>query len=448
MKTRAFPPRVCVFCILVFAGVGTVLHAEEDRAVPVIRPWKVITLDPDYRGAWCVAGDLDGDGEVEIVTAQGNRGEDHYVTAVGVKKLDGSTLWNWGSPNGKNNYIAYDIACQIHDWDNDGDNEVVILTRDGGDYYAVELDGATGAENRRFKIPNGAADCITFCNISGPAHGHPKDIIVKTRYNQIWAYDYDGKRLWDTDRPGGYETAHQVVPMDIDNDGVDELSLGCTMADGNGKILWSTKKNGHAIGSHVDCARLFKSGPTLDDVRIALTYCGGNRVAVTNGHGKILWAVTGRHYESLDMGKVRADIRGRQIIVDVDHQAWGKSPICVFDEAGNKLSEIDTAMSRHHWLVDWFGNGLESIVVAQSRSMYDGHLRKVATFDLPFPEGESAPVGHYDSMICATGDINGDQRADIIFYTNPGTVVFIYRNTLTRPDPEARLGTERNFSFY
>ncbi len=33
--------------------------------VPVIKPWKRIVLDPDYAGAWIVAGD--GDGKDEII---------------------------------------------------------------------------------------------------------------------------------------------------------------------------------------------------------------------------------------------------------------------------------------------------------------------------------------------------------------------------------------------
>ena len=33
-------------------------------AVPVIKPWAKVPLDPDHAGAWGVAGDLDGDGAV------------------------------------------------------------------------------------------------------------------------------------------------------------------------------------------------------------------------------------------------------------------------------------------------------------------------------------------------------------------------------------------------
>ncbi len=40
-----------------------------DAQVPHIRPWKTIQLDPEYRGAWIVAGDLDGDGQAEIISA-------------------------------------------------------------------------------------------------------------------------------------------------------------------------------------------------------------------------------------------------------------------------------------------------------------------------------------------------------------------------------------------
>jgi len=46
--------------------------------IPVIAPWRVVTLDPDYGGQWMVAGDLDGDGQPEIVSAENfNEGDVH-----------------------------------------------------------------------------------------------------------------------------------------------------------------------------------------------------------------------------------------------------------------------------------------------------------------------------------------------------------------------------------
>ena len=41
-----------------------------NAGVPVIEPWCVVAIDPEYAGSWIVAGDVDGDGQVEMVSAK------------------------------------------------------------------------------------------------------------------------------------------------------------------------------------------------------------------------------------------------------------------------------------------------------------------------------------------------------------------------------------------
>ena len=60
---------------------------------PLVRPWRSFSPDPAYHGQWLVAGDLDGDGVAEIVTAR-NAGQ--RVTAALASRLDGTVLWRWG----------------------------------------------------------------------------------------------------------------------------------------------------------------------------------------------------------------------------------------------------------------------------------------------------------------------------------------------------------------
>ena len=40
-----------------------------EPGAPLIQPWRRVTLDPEYSGAWVVAGDLDGDGAPDLVLA-------------------------------------------------------------------------------------------------------------------------------------------------------------------------------------------------------------------------------------------------------------------------------------------------------------------------------------------------------------------------------------------
>jgi len=216
-----------------FALFDVLDNGIADPAVPEIAPWKTIALDPDYGGQWVVAGDVDGDGAVDIVSAENfNEVDTHYTSAVAAQRLDGSVIWRWGNPDvGRKNW-HHDVACQIVDWDGDGKNEVVV----SAETAIVELDGATGAEKRRIPLEKGASDCLVFCDLSGV--GRPTDVLAKDRYENIWAYNRAGELLWHVNRPGGYRTAHQPRPMDIDGDGHDELMAGFAMLHHDGSGRW------------------------------------------------------------------------------------------------------------------------------------------------------------------------------------------------------------------
>ena len=147
--------------------------------IPRITSWKIIEIDTAYAGSWIVAGDVDGDGEVEILSARNvDRNDVHYTCSVVAYKLDGTLLWRWGQPEIGRNILHHDVACQIHDWDGDGSNEVIVAANE----MLVEIDGVTGRERRRFPIPPDASDCLVFANLQGQSH--PDAVLVKTRYSQ------------------------------------------------------------------------------------------------------------------------------------------------------------------------------------------------------------------------------------------------------------------------
>jgi hypothetical protein len=403
------------------------------EGVPVIQPWKRIVLDPEYAGAWNIAGDVDGDGEAEIVSARNKDENDvHYTSSVVVHRLDGTVLWRWGDPGIGRNKLHHDVACQIHDWDGDGKNEVVLAAKGA----IVEIDGATGREKRRIAIPEDASDCIVFANLSGG--DWPSDVLVKTRYGQIWAYNYEGKLLWTIEKPAGYNTAHQPRPMDMDGDGKDEIMAGYALLNSDGTIRWDMEGQGLTLErGHMDCARIFDTGKRASDATMILTFCGGDRIARIDGEGQAIWSVTGHHFESINIGKVCADIPGNQIIVDIDHRQRGESPLWVLDENGELLGQIITDGSRHHLLIDWFGEGIESLVMGTAAAMFDDHGRKVAIFD-------ASKAG-----MVSKGDMTGDGVPDLIFSSNPGSEVCIYKNEQgKRPEGEVALGTGLNYTLY
>jgi len=404
--------------------------------VMTIKPWRRVYFDPVWAGHWVVAGDIDSDGEVEIVSARQNALSSHLgITSAIAYNLDGSILWTWGDPN-----LPYggggDAACQIYDWDHDGDSEVIIASDISGTRHIIELNGATGAEVRRFPIPMNACDSITFCNLTGAPGAHPQDITVKTRYTQIWAYDYDGNQLWTAYKPGGYNTSHQARPMDIDNDGIDEISAGCVMLNADGSERWIVHDGETVYGHHVDCVRLFHRGATAAETRIAITFCGGNRLAMVDGDGNVVWQLTDYHYQSINIAKMRDDIPGKQMVIDDGSYVL---PIHIFDENGTLLEVLPNPADyshRIHFTIDWFGNGLDSVVIAHPGRMYDGWGAERVYFEGGLYRG-----------LCMKGDMTGDEIPDVLMTVENG--VYIYKNAMGRQLPESvPMGTSINYTLY
>jgi outer membrane protein assembly factor BamB len=425
---------------LPFAGSPTQAAAAETTNPPAIQPWRTIRLDPNYSGAWVVAGDLDGDGQVEIVSARNvDQNDVHYTSAVVAHRLDGSVLWRWGNPKIGRQKLHHDVACQIYDWDGDGKNEVVL----SGDGFVFELEGATGREQRRLPLPKDAGDCLVFVNLSG--NSRPTDVLVKTRYTQIWAYDRNWKPLWTVENPGGYRTAHQPVAVDLDGDGRDEIMAGFAMLNANGSTRWVFKSQKIEQGrGHCDAFRLVRAAKRPEDARFVITMCGANGIALLDGNGTPIWEVGGEHFESVDVGKISADADGLQMAVDIDHRPWGDGPVWVFDERGQVKTKIKTDYARHHGLVDWTGDGLDEIVVAQSRSLYDGNGRIVATLAMD-PKDDADG----EERLALTGDFTGDGVSDVLLTTRAMTHVCIYKNERGRkPSQPAPLGTGVNFTLY
>ncbi len=414
---------------------------KPDGSVPVIQPWKVVALDAEYGGQWVVAGDVDADGVVEIVTAENfNEGDVHYTSTAVAQNLDGSVLWRWGEPDvGRKNW-HHDVACQIHDWNSDGRKEVVLCTKG----FLVEIDGATGRVLRRVPIAEDATDCLVFCNLSGGRN--PTDVLVKDRYRRIWAYNQQGKLLWTVEHPGGYKTAHQPRPIDIDGDGRDEIMAGYALLNHDGSVRWvfESGKVDQSKG-HLDCARVLRKGASPKDFRIVLTCCGANNVALVDGNGRVLWEVSGHHFESVDVGHVIPNHAGRHIVVDIDHQPYGKSPVWVLDENGKRLGQIVTDYSRHHCLLDWTGDGIDEIMIAHKSGIYNSRGVRIGTFSTPDLDSVDGKRKYEKSMLI--GDMTGDGTPDVIIAT-PHTV-YIYKNENGRkPDRLVPLGTEFNFTLY
>ncbi|MHC4169720.1 MAG: FG-GAP repeat domain-containing protein [Planctomycetota bacterium] len=184
---------------------------------------------------------------------------------------------------------------------------------------------------------------------------------------------------------------------------------------------------------------------SAEDFRIALTCCGANNVALIDGNGKVLWELSGRHFESIDIGRVIPGQPGPQVVVDIDHQPYGKSPIWVLNERGEPLGQIVTDYSRHHCLLDWTGDGVDEILVAHKGGLYNDKGRRIGTFHTPGLENSADKPKYEKSMLI--GDMTGDGIPDVVIATP--YAAYIYKNKRGRkPAGPVPLGTEFNFTLY
>ncbi len=405
---------------------------------PVVEPWRTVDLDPAFAGQWIVLGDVDGDRSVEVVSARNvDKNDNHFTSAVVAQKLDGSVLWTWGDPKIGRRKLHHDVGCQIHDLDNNGTSEVVLAA----DRQIVVLEGRSGKPTNSFPIPEHASDCVVFADLSG--RGWRAEILVKTRYQQIWAYSPEGELLWTVQSPGGYPTAHQPFPVDLDGDGRDEILAGYAALNSDGSVRWLFEgEPGKKNGGHADCWRIVRLAESPADTRLIMTMCGGNALVMTDGLGLPIWRQTGRHYESIDVGEVRTDLAGLEIAVDVDHLPQPPMPLCLFGEKGEELGRINTDGTRHHKLVDWDGDGQMEMGSALPCGLFDGHGRRVVTFQI---DEAQRP------WQLAAVDLAGHGMRDVMIVTSleDHEKVYLYRNPASGSTPTGvPVGTGPNFTLY
>ena len=258
-------------------------------------------------------GDADGDGEYEIFLKwEPNNAKDNSQAGVtdpvyiDCYKLNGTRLWRINL--GKNiragaHYTQMLVAdfdlcgkaemmCKTADGTTDGKGKIIgdaskdyrnadgyILT--GPEFYSL-FDGETGAaiDTVNYKPARGTVTdwgdgygnrVDRFLGAVAYLDGvRPSGVTVRGYYTRMTATAYDvvNKKLverWafdtgNTSSAAGYGNGnHNCMPADVDGDGKQEIVLGATAIDHDGKVLWCTK-NGHGDALHVGNFDPSKSG--------------------------------------------------------------------------------------------------------------------------------------------------------------------------------------------
>ncbi|WP_167612195.1 autotransporter-associated beta strand repeat-containing protein [Maribellus sediminis] len=417
-------------------------------------------------------GDLDGDGEYEIVvkrlaTGGAESSDYHYLEAY---KLDGTFLWavNMG-PNIYNdvefNFLVWDLDCDgkaevtlrtsdgfidgegnnIGDADNDGVIDYrysisgVGYRMEGPDYLSV-LDGQTGKElDRASYIPRGnitdwgrddgghrSTKCMfTIAYQDGKT---PSVVISRGIYERIvmesWKFKNGSlSKNWNFDSNNHPDYAqqgyHNLTQGDVDFDGRDEVNYGSMVMDDNGQGLYSTKL-GHGDAQHLTDINPDRDG--LEFFGCLENSAGGNyRDART---GEIL------HYTNIgrDMGRagcadITPDYPGMEM--------WGPSGFPFLSSTGDAITNLtppasmnffiwwDGDLSREMLDHAWYSNYGVGTITKYNNGANTQLLYATGTLSDNWTKGNPA----------VSADILGDWREEVIWRTSDNKALRLYTTT-------------------
>lgn len=366
-----------------------------------------------------ILGDINGDGRMELVVVQADSGIDdryvpHQITCVTAYNLKGELLWQQGKIEKEAGGFGSDFPAQIYDIDGDGKLEILCVMNK----RFLMLDGETGAIKKEYELPsNEAHDCIIIANLTGKERA--SDIILKDRYENMWALDNEFHLLWQhRGNLGHYPWVH-----DINGDGYDEVMAGYDLLDHNGKILWSCKD----LEDHADCLWV---GDVNGDGKLEIAV-GGSVTCLYDVDGNELWRYDGSiESQHIALGKFIDDMPGLQIAGldriqrgDGYKGQWdGKDGMFLIDSKGQEIWKEDRKTKG--WLTivntirNWNGEGKDYILAYRrgggiNPTLYNGLMEEVVTF----------PVDGY----VLHGDLFGRDIEDVIIYDK--CKAYIYSGT-------------------
>ncbi|WP_437202731.1 hypothetical protein [Planctomicrobium sp. SH664] len=387
-------------------------------ANPQPKLWKKIATVGFGSGRNIRFGDLDGDGQLDILFAKNKPMSDGdaacVLTCLTAVNLDGKILWQKGNPQEGRGIVSNDLPFQIHDVDGDGNNEVLC----GWGRQLLLLDGKTGEVKKSVPCPEVTSyprdiqppkepyptnvsngDCIAFFNLTGDPRR--RDFIVKDRYWNFWAYNSDMQLLWS----GQGMLGHYPYPAPGSSDGRDRVAIGYAMWDADGKELWQNYQN---LKQHADSIAV---GNFSDDPKeeIKTYYCSSDDgFALVDHRGIIERHYRIGHTQTSTVGKFRPDLPGLQYCTI----SFWRNPgiVSMFQYTGEMLQQEEPFHGGSPLLpINWRGDGQEFILLGgnvRDGGMVDGNLRRVVVF----PDD-----GHPDLTANAL-DLTGDQRDEIVFW--------------------------------
>ncbi|MGY5355395.1 rhamnogalacturonan lyase family protein [Wenyingzhuangia sp. IMCC45467] len=435
-------------------------------------------LDYTYTANDASVGDMDGDGEYEIVLKWSPTVVNHNAGGINGQqifdcyRLDGTLLWRINLGNNVNSGPHMNQFA-VYDFDGDGKAEVALRTADGTVDGVGNVIGDPNADyrNRSGWIQEGPAWLTIFNGITGaamasvpyePNRGHKDDwrdggngygnrqdrllmavayldgekpsiITGRGYYAKLVraAYDWrDGELTlrWifdskDPSNPGNNAASgqgnHQLTIGDVDGDGKDEIINGSSAIDDDGTLLWSNG-NGHGDALHMS-----DMDPDRPGLEIWLPL---ECPSCYDGQGiRLLDAKTG---ETIYGVETTGDVgRGLASDVDPDHKGyemWASSGNFYNVQEGEIGTEKPTGgimgvNSAVWWDGDLGRELLDRQVIEKWISNTQSRSRLWTIYnDYPVTTNNSTK-----SNAALSGDLFGDWREEIMFRRSDNTALVI-----------------------
>jgi hypothetical protein len=381
---------------------------QKQNPRPVV--WKKIKTEGFGAGRNLRFGDLDGNGELDVLIGQvihHGAPRDNYseLSCLTAMTFDGEILWQIGDPDPEKWHLTNDVGFQIHDVDNDGRNEVVYTM----DFELIVADGASGKTKYKAPTPSSKppadkyerilGDCLYFCDLRG--RGHDGDIIIKDRYWHLWALSDRLEPLWE----GECRTGHYPFAHDVDKDGRDELVIGYSLFDDDGRKLWSLDDT---VEDHADGVAVVNFQPQQGADPVIFFAASDAGFFYTDLQGNILKHHWIGHGQNPAAAEFRPDLPGLEAL---SINFWGNQGIINFyDASGDIYHEFEPNQYGSMCLpINWTGRAGEYFIHSpniEEGGMFDGWGRRAVVF----PDD-----GHPD-MCNAVIDITGDCRDEVVVW--------------------------------